>query len=163
VSRVPIDSTTSGADHFVPGLGVDRSTSGSSAKLGLTYHFYRDARCGRKSCAYEVGYIQSNDGGANWSTHTDVAGPVPLAWIANTSQGRMFGDYISTSWLSGKAVPVLSLANAPSGGVFDQAAFVPTGGLTAASGGFVQSSKGEKAIRGAASDHASPRSAIRTR
>jgi hypothetical protein len=163
VKRVPIDATTSNADHFVPGLAVSRSTSGSTAKLGLTYHFYRDGRCSRTSCAYEVGYIQSNNGGSTWSTHTDVAGPVNVTWIANTSQGRMFGDYISTSWLNGKAVPVLSLASAPFGSLFAQAAWVPTGGLTAASGTFVNTSKGEKAIPGAASDHASPRSAIRTR
>src|SRR6185503_3272627 len=41
VSRVPIDSTTSGVDHFIPGLGVNPTTSGATAQLGLTYYFYR--------------------------------------------------------------------------------------------------------------------------
>ena len=162
VSRVPIDATTSSADHFVPGLAVDRSTSGSTAKLGLTYHFYRNSRCGG-SCAYEVGYIQSNNGGASWSAHTDVAAPVNVSLIADTSQGRMFGDYISTSWMNGKAYPVISLGSPPFDSAFDQRAWAPTNGLTAASGTFVNTSKGEKAIPGAASDHASPRSAIRSR
>jgi len=33
VSRVPIDGTTSGIDHFIPGLAVNATTSGSSAQL----------------------------------------------------------------------------------------------------------------------------------
>ena len=31
VSRVPIDGTNSGIDHFIPGLAVNKATSGSSA------------------------------------------------------------------------------------------------------------------------------------
>ena len=41
----------------------------------------------------------------------------------------MVGDYISTSFAGGKAYPVFAVANAPSGGVFDEAMYVPTGGL----------------------------------
>jgi len=37
VSRVPIDATNSGIDHFIPGLAVNKATSGSTAQLGLTY------------------------------------------------------------------------------------------------------------------------------
>ena len=33
VTRVPIDTTTSGVDHFIPGLGVNPTTSGSTAQL----------------------------------------------------------------------------------------------------------------------------------
>src|SRR5690242_16463090 len=36
VSRVPIDATNSGIDHFIPGLAVNRATTGTSAQLGLT-------------------------------------------------------------------------------------------------------------------------------
>ncbi len=41
--RIPIDATDSGVDHFIPGLAADRSTAGTSARLGLTYYFYPDA------------------------------------------------------------------------------------------------------------------------
>ena len=34
-TRVPIDPTNSGVDHFIPGFAVDRSTSGSSTRLAL--------------------------------------------------------------------------------------------------------------------------------
>jgi hypothetical protein len=37
VKRVPIDAVTSGADHFIPGLAVDKTTTGSGAHLALTY------------------------------------------------------------------------------------------------------------------------------
>jgi len=37
-----------------------------------------------------------------------------LSWLPNTSQGRMFGDYISTSVLNGgKAHPVIPVGTAP--------------------------------------------------
>ena len=53
-----------------------------------------------------------------------------LSWIPNTSQGRMFGDYISTSVVAGgNAYPVIPVGNAPTGSTFDLAMYVPTGGL----------------------------------
>jgi hypothetical protein len=163
VSRVPIDTTNSSVDHFLPGLGVDRSTSAAGAHLGLTYYFYRDGRC-RKGCSLEVGYIQSNDAGGTWSNHTDVAGPFPLTQVPDTSQGKMVGDYFSTSWSGGKAIPAFMVASAPPNGfAFNQPMFTATGGLTAAAGGFVSTSSGDHAIAGAAADHASPRSPIRRR
>ncbi len=166
VRRVPIDATTSTVDHFIPGLGVNTATSGSTAQLGLTYYFYRDTSCGTRisnPCRLEVGYIQSNNGGSTWSTHTDVAGPFNIALTPNTSQGRMVGDYISTSWIGGRAFGAFAVAKAPAGTfAFDQAIYVPAGGLTAASSGFVSTSQGEHPVPGAASDHAAARSPIRT-
>jgi hypothetical protein len=167
VSRVPIDSTTSSVDHFIPGLGVDRTTSGATARLGLTYYFYRDTTCGKRRtnpCRLEVGYIQSDNGGSTWSNHTDVAGPFDVALTPDTSQGRMVGDYISTSWVGGRAYGAFAVAQTPSGGfAFDQAIYTPAGGLTAAAGGFANTSSGEHPVAGAASDHASPASPIRRR
>ncbi|MBV9823522.1 MAG: exo-alpha-sialidase [Actinobacteria bacterium] len=160
VTRVPIDTTTSGVDHFIPGLGVDPTTSGTTAKLGLTYYFYRTAACGT-SCQLEVGYIQSNNGGSTWSAHTDVAGPFAVSLTPNTTQGRMVGDYISTSWIGGKAIGAFAVAKTPSGSAFDQAIYVPTTGFTAAAGSFVATSSGDHALPNAVADHASPKSAIR--
>lgn len=163
VARVPIDGTNSSVDHFIPGIAVDRSTSGATAKLGLTYYFYRNGKCGRKTCALEVGYIQSNNAGSTWSSHTDVAGPFGVNLIADTTQGRMVGDYISTSFVGGQAYGAFAVGQAASGSAFNEPIFVPTGGLAAAAGGFVNTSSGEHAVAGAASDHASARSPIRHR
>jgi BNR repeat-like domain len=134
VKRIPIDATTSGQDHFIPGIGVDRATSGSSAHLGLVYHFYPSATCTASTCQLNVGYVSSTNGGSTWSAPTTLAGPMSIAWLPATSQGRMFGDYVSTSIVSGKALPVIPVAAAPSAGLFHQAMNAPTGGLTLAAG-----------------------------
>ncbi|MEV4143442.1 sialidase family protein [Amycolatopsis sp. NPDC049691] len=129
-ARVPIDATTSTVDHFVPGIGVDPSTSGASARIGLTYYFYPTAACTAATCRLDVGFISSANGGTSWSTATQVAGPMNLSWIPDTSQGRMFGDYISTSVRAGgNAYPVVPIASAPSGSTFTMGMFAPTGGL----------------------------------
>jgi hypothetical protein len=129
-TRVPIDATTSTVDHFVPGIGVDPSRSGSSARIGLTYYYYPNSSCTTSTCQLDVGFISSANGGSSWSAATAVAGPMNLSWIPNTSQGRMFGDYISTSVLpGGNAYPVLPVATAPSGSTLHLGMSVPTGGL----------------------------------
>jgi hypothetical protein len=134
-ARVPIDATTSTVDHFVPGIGVDPSTSGTSARIGLTYYFYPTANCTASTCQLDVGFISSANGGTSWSTATQVAGPMNLSWIPNTSQGRMFGDYISTSVRAGgNAFPVVPIATAPSGSTFSMGMFAPTGGLSLTGG-----------------------------
>jgi len=164
VTRIPIDSVTSGVDHFIPGLGVDTATGGATARLGLAYYFYRSSRCSRRSpCQLEVGYVQSDDGGTGWSNPTDVAGPFAVTSTADTSQGRMVGDYISTSWMGGRAWPAFAVASPPVGSVFDEPIAAPSTGLTAAAGGFVNNAGGEHPVAGAASDHAAPQSAIRRR
>ncbi|MET8845963.1 sialidase family protein [Amycolatopsis sp. NPDC004625] len=129
-TRIPIDATTSTVDHFVPGIGVDPSTAGSSARIGLTYYFYPNASCTAATCQLDVGFISSTNGGTSWGTATQVAGPMSLSWIPNTSQGRMFGDYISTSVRpGGNAFPVVPIAAPPSGSSFTMGMFTPTGGL----------------------------------
>jgi hypothetical protein len=129
VTRVPIDATSSTVDHFIPGIGVDRSTSGASTRIGLTYYFYPNRSCTAVTCQLDVGFISSANGGASWSAATQLAGPMTLSWIANTSQGRMVGDYISTSIRNGaNAFPIIAVAVAPTGGTFNEAMYVPTGG-----------------------------------
>jgi len=131
VVRIPIDPTTSGIDHFIPGLAVDRSTGGATTRLGLTYHYYPVSNCGQ-NCQLHVGFISSTNGGTTWSAPTDLAGPMSLTWLASTSQGPMVGDYISGSFVSGKTHPVFAVANAPVGGVFDEAMYSPVSGLVSA-------------------------------
>ncbi|MGQ5638899.1 MULTISPECIES: putative Ig domain-containing protein [unclassified Streptomyces] len=134
-TRVPIDAANSAADHFVPGIGVDPSSSGSTARIGLTYYYYPNASCTDTTCQLDAGYVSSTDGGTTWTAPTQLAGPMTLAWLPNTTQGRMFGDYISTSVLSGgNAVTVIPIAHTPSGSTFDVAMYAPTGGLPIGSG-----------------------------
>jgi hypothetical protein len=129
-TRVPIDATTSTVDHFAPGIGVDKSTSGGTARIGLTFYSYSNASCTAATCQLNVGFISSANGGTSWSAPTQIAGPMTLSWLPNTSQGRMFGDYISTSILNaGRAFPVIPVATAPTGTTFHVPMVVPTAGL----------------------------------
>jgi hypothetical protein len=67
-----------------------------------------------------------------------------MSWIPDTSQGRMVGDYISTSFGSdGLAHPAFAVAHAPTAGGSDcatatpncdQALYSPSTGLAAAGG-----------------------------
>jgi hypothetical protein len=133
VTRIPIDATSSTVDHFIPGLAVDRTTSGSSARLGLTYYYYPNSSCSASTCQLNVGFISSSNGGASWTAPTAVTGPMTLSWLANTSQGRMVGDYISTSYAGGTARGLFAVATAPSGGVFHEAMYTTSSGLSLAS------------------------------
>jgi hypothetical protein len=158
VTRIPADASGTGVDHFIPGLAVDKGTSGNSAHLGLTYYFYPQARCRTSTCQLDVGFVSSSDGGSTWGTSSQLAGPMSLTWLASTTQGFMVGDYISTSFASGTAHTVFAVANAPTGGVFDEAMYSPSSGLAAASSGHTVTSAGDNAVPDAASDHTPPES-----
>ncbi len=135
VTRVPIDATTSGVEHMIPGIGVDRATSGTTAKLGLYYYFYSNANCTASTCRMSVGFISSADGGTTWSAAQTVAGPMTMAQIANTSQGRMVGDYISASVVNGKSIAVFAVGKTPTNGqAFDEGMYTVAGGLALRAG-----------------------------
>jgi hypothetical protein len=129
VARVPIDPVDSRADHFIPGLAVDPHSSGAHARLALTYYSYPNANCTVATCELTVGFVSSRDGGRSWSAPTQLAGPMRLDWLADTTQGRMVGDYISTSFVHKRAVPFFAVAGPPSGGRFDEAIATLPGGL----------------------------------
>jgi BNR repeat-like domain len=131
VVRIPSDPVGSGVDHFIPGLGVDRSTSGPSGHLVLTYYYYPVAACTASTCQLDAGTSTSADGGATWTTTTQIAGPMSLTWLPNTSQGTMVGDYVSTSFSStGVAFPAIAVAHKPNGGTFNEAIYTLEGGVS---------------------------------
>jgi hypothetical protein len=140
-TRIPLDPIGSGVDHFIPGLAVNRSTSGSTADLALGYYYYPVSACTSATCQLNVGVSTSGDGGASWTAGTKLAGPMSLGWLPSTSQGVMVGDYISTSFSSsGSAFPMFAVANAPSRGVFDEALYTVRGGVAVASTGTLTAS-----------------------
>ena len=117
---VPIDPIGSHFDHFVPGLAVDRTTSGSSAHLALAFYFYgfpgfSTGNCQTNDCVLRVGFITSTNGGQSWSNKEVLTPPMFLQWLALTTQGYMVGDYISTSIISGKnhVFPAFAVATPP--------------------------------------------------
>src|SRR6266566_4036223 len=130
LTRIPLDPRGSGVDHFIPGLAVDRSTSGSSARLVVAFYYYPVANCTTSTCQLDVGFSTSADGGATWSSNSQLAGPMSLTWLPNTTQGFMVGDYISTSFVGSPAFPAFAVASAPTGSTFDEAIFTVKGGLS---------------------------------
>jgi hypothetical protein len=145
-SRIPIDPVAGSVDHFIPGLGVDPATSGGSAHLGLTYYYYPQSSCTASTCALYVGFISSSDGGNTWSGATTLAGPMSLSWLPSTLSGKMVGDYIATSFSSGKAYGFFAIAEANSGTVFDEAIFTTQAGFDVAARPAVGRSSGERPL-----------------
>ena len=123
--RIPIRRQRVAVDLFVPGLAVDPTTRGGRARIAVAYHSLPQS-C-PAPCGIDVGVITSADGGASWSQPRRLsAQSMRLTWLADTGLGRMLGDYISTSFVGGRPVPVFSLASAPTGETFRQAIFAAT-------------------------------------
>jgi hypothetical protein len=122
--RIPITPVGSTLEPMLPGLGVDHSTGGRSANLGLVYYFYPNQVIGNNfctvdQCQLEVGFISSTNGGRTWGKPQTLAGPMNLRWLPLTTQGFMVGDYFSTSIVSNDkhetsvAFPVFMVASPP--------------------------------------------------
>jgi BNR repeat-like domain len=104
----PVRVPTGAADTELPGLAADPAASG---RLALAYYVLR-----RRTL--EVFFVASADGGVRWTKPQRLSSrSFSLGWIARTSQGAMIGDYISTSFAGGRAVPVFALATRPRGGL----------------------------------------------
>ncbi len=119
VTRIPIDATTSTVDHFIPGLGADMSTSGSTAHLALTYYFYPVSKC-NNSCQLEVGFTTSQDGGHTWTAGKQLGSSMQLSWIAPSQNGQMVADYLAVAYSNGNPYGVFALAQTPNGSVLNE-------------------------------------------
>jgi hypothetical protein len=143
VKRVPIDPRSSSIDHFLPGFGVDRATSGANAHIGLTYYYLANANCTFSTCQIYVGFIASRNGGATWGGPVQLAGPMQVDWLPNSDLGHMIGDYLASSFVGRVARSTFPVAFQPVGGLFQQAIFTANG-LAFNAGGIQFSSAGER-------------------
>jgi hypothetical protein len=111
-ARIPIAPPASDEQEFVPGLDASPQQAG---RLGLVYVYYLPGSCAKGgACRLGVGFVSSATGGQTWSAPQRLAAQsMPLAWLAQTSMGRMVGDYFSTSFAGNRVVPVFALAIAP--------------------------------------------------
>ena len=121
--RIPTSTVNSGVDILIPGLAVDRNTSGSSARLAVVYYTFPTINCNATgtrntpACQLNVGFLDSTDGGAHWSSPVQLAGPMTLTWLPLTTQGFMVADYLSGAIASGAdANPVFEVAFQPTVG-----------------------------------------------
>ena len=145
VTRVPIDSTTSMVDHFIPGIGIDPETSGSAAHVAITYYFYSNTKCTRSTCRLNVGFISSANGGSTWNAAQKLSGPMALPWLPKSQNGLMVGDYIATAFTNGVPHGVFAVAAALSGTTFNESMYTAYG-LTVDEKGPQFSSAGDKPL-----------------
>jgi hypothetical protein len=128
-ARIPIDSTTSGVDHFTPGIGVDPATSGAGAHIAVTYNYFPQAKCNTSTCRLFTAVITSNNGGATWGTHKTLSPAMELPWMAQAG-GYFVGDYVATAFTSdGLAHSVFAVAKKPGGGTLNEAAYTTAQGV----------------------------------
>jgi len=117
LTRLPLP-VSADADYFVPAVAADPAARGHIAVL---YH----AAGLPPSCALfvpgceeriDVYLVESRDAGLKWSAPKRLnVESMLLPWLADTSLGRMLGDYVAVSFVRGRAVPVFALASAAQG------------------------------------------------
>jgi hypothetical protein len=153
VTRIPIDATTSTVDHFLPGIGIDPNTSGSTAHITVVYCYYPVSNCSSSTCQLEVGFTNSTDGGATWTAGTKIGGPMKLSWLPVSDLGPMVADYIGVSYVNGNAFGVFANATAPSGSTLAESMFTTKSPLPAPGSAPRYSSLADKPVPNAKSDH----------
>ncbi|MFZ0863168.1 MAG: sialidase family protein [Candidatus Sulfotelmatobacter sp.] len=146
VTRIPIDATTSTVDHFIPGIGIDPTTSGATAHVAVTYYYYPKSSCTKSTCQLYVGYISSANGGSTWNTPVSLAGPMQLGWLPNSDNGLMVADYIATAFTNGVPYGVFAVAAANSGTTFNEAIYTAQGLPAPVKAGPQLSSAGDKPL-----------------
>jgi hypothetical protein len=152
VTRIPIDPLKSTVDHFLPGIGADLATSGSTAHLTVVYYYYPVSACGN-SCQLDVGFATSKDGGKSWTAGKQLAGPMKVTWLPLSDAGYMVADYIGVTYTNGSPRGIFPVAKAPSGATLNQGMYTTKEPLLASPDEPRFSSRGEKPVPGAKSDH----------
>jgi hypothetical protein len=114
--RVPTASVQDAVDSFLPALAVAPATRGAGARLALAYYsLQQPSGCALETCpGLNAWAITSENGGTIWSRPQRLnAVPMRLSWLADGGLGKFVGDYISTSWVGGRPIPVFAIGSAP--------------------------------------------------
>ena len=110
-------AVTRGRNAVLPAIGIDAATG----RVAVAYMRSRPA-------GIDVELTVSTGSTAVWSTPRRLsARSMPLAWMPDTTSGRMLGDYISVHYASGRPLVVWVLANEPVRGSFRQAVYATRG------------------------------------
>jgi hypothetical protein len=153
VARIPIDATTSTVDHFLPGIGVDPTTSGASAHLTIVYYYYPQSNCTLSTCELDVGFTTSTDGGTTWTAGSQIAGPMRVGWLPVSDNGPMVADYIGVSYVNGNPFGVFAVARTLVGTTYDEAMYTTRSPLPVDYSAPRFSSSEDHPVPGAKSDH----------
>jgi hypothetical protein len=111
-------------EYTIPDLAVDPATRGSRTRLALSFYTLNFADCTESTCVLDFHVATSRSAGTRWTKPRRINTPrMRLTWIAQTTTGRMVGDYTGTVFSDRRVVAVHVLARAPSGGRFDEALY----------------------------------------
>ncbi len=123
-ARIPLDPVTSGVDHFLPSISI-QSHGFFAPSIALTYYYFAQANCAVATCLLYAATSISNNGGATWSSPTQLAGPMNVAWLPLTSAGYMVGDYFTSVLTPNGLYAPLDVAAAPNGSTYNEATYLP--------------------------------------
>jgi hypothetical protein len=109
----PVRVPTGATDVELPGIAADPAVRG---RIALAYYRVRGS-------SLDVFFTSSRNGGATWRPPQRLnTRSFPFGWVASAG-GAMVGDYISTSFAGGRAVPVFALGFAPRRGRLHESMF----------------------------------------
>jgi hypothetical protein len=115
--------------QVLPGLTVDPASTGAKTKLGIVYYSVPpDGGCLQFTCATaDVNFVGSFNAGTTWTRPVRLnPRPMRLDWMADGEIGSFVGDYVSSSWVGGRPIPVVVLARPPVDSELRQAVFAAT-------------------------------------
>ncbi len=117
VSWTGATPVTAGRNAVLPAIGVDSG----SGRVAIAYH-----RVGASGVDVEL--VESQGDRLRWGAARRLsARTMRLEWMANTTSGRMLGDYISVHYAGGRPVVVWVLASEPVGTSFREAVYATRG------------------------------------
>ncbi|MGI8421482.1 MAG: sialidase family protein [Gaiellaceae bacterium] len=110
----PVRATRGGGTHFTPGLGLD------PAGRRLAVVSYARTKAGIQAV------LSTSTDGVAWTPEKQlVARPFVPASIARAG-GAFLGDYVSTSWVGGRPIAIIPLAQAPIRGRMRESIYAAT-------------------------------------
>jgi hypothetical protein len=122
--RVPLGPLRSRIDFVLPELAVDPASRGARARLALTYYALNHADCTEVNCLLDVYLVTSRTAGTRWARPRRLNPQrMRLTWLAQTTSGRMVGDYMGTVFVGRRVVSVHVQARRPQGERFNEATY----------------------------------------
>ena len=110
-------AVTRGRNAVLPAIGIEAATG----RVSIAYMRYR-------ASGVDVERVESRGAPTSWAAARRLsAQTMPLTWMADTTSGRMLGDYISVHYARGRPLVVWVLATEPVGSSFRQAVYATRG------------------------------------
>jgi RTX calcium-binding nonapeptide repeat (4 copies) len=112
--RIATGPATVNTYYALPGLAANPSRP---QQLAVAYYRLRGE-------AIDAYFVSSNDDGADWSAPRRLSPQsMSRSWMPDTQYGPMLADYISTSYVNGRPIPIVVLAGRPRGAQLQQSVF----------------------------------------